>query len=132
MISHTRQEWFELAVRGLAGQGWQKSQDSLTGSCKYRGLHGRKCAIGHGIPSDADARLWDARTDNGANALVICGILGVNESADTESAARFLVGLQECHDLWGADEPMRPRFLAFSTTHNLVWPADVAVEGEIK
>lgn len=53
-MSKTRQEIFDIAYRGLASQGFEKSVDGAGWYplCRYRGYNGRRCAIGWCIPDE--------------------------------------------------------------------------------
>lgn len=128
MISHTRQEWFELAVRGLAKQGWERSLD-IRGDCRLDSGDGRACALGHGIPSEDRERLENHGSC--AHDLVEDELIDVADSGD-DMGAPFLSEMQRAHDNTSVPANMRSAFLTFAQTHNLTWPADVAREGEIK
>lgn len=133
MISHTRQEWFELAVRGLAGQGWERSISEGGDACLYRGADGKRCAIGFGIPDAAFDPAWDRR-GNGAYVLQRDQHISATDAPVDRSGCEqsFLSLLQQQHDKQPTPGLMRSAFLAFAQTHNLTWPADVAKSGEIK
>jgi hypothetical protein len=128
MISHTRQEWFELAVRGLARQGWRQSYSASGDCCRYR-LGELKCAIGHGIPDEAYQSEWDEK-GKGAESMARGQHIGVADN-DVASSIMFLESMQWAHDGAGSPKDVRKRMGDFCTTHNLTWPADVAREGEI-
>lgn len=50
----TPEEAFKIVTRGLASQGWVKSQDliGVTPVCRLRSSHRRKCALGWLIPDE--------------------------------------------------------------------------------
>lgn len=118
-----RQEAFEKAVRGLAGQGWERSVTTQEGpytQCCYRGDGGRKCAIGHLIP-DED---YSPRMEGGAitwpQVLETCGL----SSADRG----FAVDMQIAHDRAESPEGMLRNYREFAEQYDLTWPADVPTE----
>jgi hypothetical protein len=54
MDTRSKQELFEIAVRGVYAQGRQSI--SKTGQCRYRGPGGTKCAVGHLIDDETALR----------------------------------------------------------------------------
>ncbi len=65
----TAQEVVNVVVAGLRGQGWQRSKRPDLHVCQYRGVDGRKCAVGHLIPDDVYNPDWD-RKGSGARCIV--------------------------------------------------------------
>jgi hypothetical protein len=130
MISHTRQEWFELAVRGLAGQGWKRSLDP-DGTCQMQGIGGRRCAIGHGIRARATRARIDDMDQSDGFSLAFNGVISV-EGASVSKAGEFLNSMQDAHDDSEDGVGMRKAFIRFGARRRLTWPADVPREGEIK
>jgi hypothetical protein len=124
MISHTKQEWFDLAVRGLAGQRWKCSVNDF-GACAYGRQGGPRCAIGHGIGS------LNVLEGLSASDLARSGHIAVNGLLDA-SGADFLLDLQCAHDNSRGERDMRSRFVNLAERHSLTWPADVPKEGAIQ
>jgi hypothetical protein len=129
MISHTRQEWFELAVRGLAKQGWRRSINSI-GDCQMQGRSGMRCAIGQGIRLELTRKRIDKRDSQDGYSLAKEGVVGV-DGLTTCKAGEFLNAMQERHDGSLEGDEMRKAFIQFGANRRLTWPADVAREGEI-
>lgn len=123
----TKQQAFDQMVRGLASQGWEQSRQAVGGGCQYRGIGGRKCAVGWLIPDE----LYDPKLDDSADgdhdtnigALVDERLLDVDASL-----LPFLREAQHAHD-WrmvrGQLAPMREAFLDLGVRHNLTWPEGV-------
>lgn len=89
----TRQEAFDRAARGLAGQGFEKSLSVSGDKCLYRGAGGLKCAIGHLIPDELYDPKMDASVADRVPFGTIIEICGLHAS-DVEFAA----DLQSAHD----------------------------------
>jgi hypothetical protein len=120
VISHTKQEWFDLAVRGLAGQRWRQALD-VDGACTYGQPGGDRCAIGHGLGEVANL--------NGvAMTLVTSGRIGVTGTCSSD----FLTAMQFAHDLGLSPRKMRKAFVRLAKRYDLTWPADVPKEGAIQ
>jgi hypothetical protein len=122
MISHTKQEWFDLAVRGLAGQGWKRSAGM---KCLYGKPGGLRCAVGHGL---GDVVIREGRM---VSNLVADGTVGVSD-AGRSTGSVFLGDMQHAHDGGHSPSFMRERFLALAEQYSLTWPADVPKEGAIQ
>lgn len=123
MTYHSLQEVFNVAVAGLASQGFERSMtDARNYSCAYRGNGDRRCAIGWCIPDD----LYDPETE-GIRPLVarfrrVYGALfhGVDFSE--------LTVLQEAHDMAADAADMRARLREFAKLYKLALPAVLAEE----
>jgi hypothetical protein len=101
----TLQQVFDDAYRGLAAQGFRRSQTNME-SCAYRGDDNRRCAIGHCIPDD----LYDPVIEG----AVISSPFGRRPEAVTLFDGLFgtinrgsLSELQFHHDCWPVPEDMR-------------------------
>lgn len=129
MISHTRQEWFELAVRGLARQGWRRSVDP-DGTCQMQDIGGRRCAIGHGIRARSTRSRIDDMDQSDGFSLARNGVISV-DGANVNKGGEFLNSMQDAHDDSENGADMRKAFIRFGARRRLTWPADVAREGEI-
>lgn len=122
----TKQEMFERAVRGLASQGWEQSQDPDNGQCLYAtvaedGLVLRRCAPG-ASPPDGTA---------GHESMTVIDLrahrIGVAAELSDEDAV-FAQELQQVHDGQGSRAPaieMRRAYAKFGYHHGLKWPEDV-------
>lgn len=116
MSELTIQEMFDRAVRGLASQGWERSQ--VGGSCLYTDEHGRHCAWGWVDPLIPPA----------------FNTCSVGELRDNEVglAARllghtmdFARTLQYAHDGSHTPEQMLGAFVCLTERYALTWPEDV-------
>jgi hypothetical protein len=114
----SEQEAFDIVVRGLAAQGWERSADEH-GDCAYRGLGGRKCAIGHLIPDD----LYDGALEGNGISSVLSYRYGIREAIG--SVSHLLEEMQGHHDHARSTVNMRERFKKLENKHGLQWPEDV-------
>lgn len=89
------QEWFDTAARGVIAQG-AKSLDDERLVCRYRGLNGLKCAIGHIIPDDKYTPEMD-RSILFRGVLQKAGLVDF-EAHCFEAPECFLRQLQAAHD----------------------------------
>lgn len=108
----TDQEIFNTVVRGLRGQGWQRSVEG--GSCRYRCDDGRKCAVGHLIPDERYSPDLEGVAVVRPSVLYALGI---------PHYTPVLGRLQVLHDDSGPillEERMR----RFGKKHNLEWPEE--------
>jgi hypothetical protein len=103
---------FDVVVKHLWAQGRRAtSSDSSNASCKYRGIHGTKCAIGALIPDELyrpeieglAVSFTDNEYDkaNKAKYEILIGILveaGLLRNEGSEEDILFLADLQDIHD----------------------------------
>jgi hypothetical protein len=113
----SKQETFNLVYRGLAAQGFQQSKapvNAVMFVCAYRGIEGRKCAVGL-IITDQEygpdmeclpvATLWD----RGLSSLM--------------PHDRFLLrDLQNAHDIGENPDMMKALLQAVAAKHDLTVP----------
>ena len=112
----TKQEMFNLAVRGLRSQGWVRAFDTVRGGCVYETSEGLRCAWG-----------WVDRELTSA----VCGTVGrlyddgvgLAAKLDAERLA-FAAELQRIHDYEELLPSMEARFRELGERHNLEWPND--------
>ena len=120
MIKRTNQELFDIAVKGLASQGFTQSFDpdrkAGLGECVYRGEGGRKCAIGWAIPDDKYGNYMEGNRAEAFRAA------GVDFAGKPYGQFSFAVKLQLAHDLSESPEGMRYRLLKFGKENGLVIP----------
>jgi hypothetical protein len=90
MTQEQKQAYFDAAVAGLASQGFTRAVHD-GGSCAYRGVGGKKCALGHLIPDER----YEPEMEGGVNAAVRA-VLGRD---DIEDDFYWFSKLQNCHDL---------------------------------
>lgn len=120
-----KQKAFDTAVRGLAGQGWQKSFGGAGQAtrCKYRGPNGLKCAVGH--------LLEDSELPKGADKADFAGLPEhpVNIAAKKfEVEPAFINRMRIQHDTAGPSREKMPQaFRTMQLDHGLSWPTDVEV-----
>lgn len=112
----TKQEMFDRAYRGLAGQKWRQSIRPGNDSCVYNGPNRTHCAFGW-IDTKIPA-LYNS--DTSIQMLHDAGV-GVAAKLDAELLG-FAAELQNAHD--GADVPrdMRSAFKAIASEHGLKIP----------
>jgi hypothetical protein len=116
-ISHTRQEWVNLAVKGLTSQGWKQSLTTdKWPSCVYRGDNGCRCAIGWGIPDEA------YRPEMEGSAAYTYATIPAHDGTLKEGV-NFLWELQGVHDNNEDPQAMEIAMHAFVQKHSLTWPA---------
>lgn len=113
------QELFDLAMVGMAKQGWRKSE-TRSGDCRYRGPGGCKCAVGQLLTDDEAARF------EGFNVSTLKdeGKLPTR----LESQFALVLSMQEEHDSarFGAKgEDMANRFRRMATEFGLEFREDV-------
>src|ERR1700690_1533902 len=100
MTKMTNEEVFRVVYTGLRKQGFERSLDSRGDYCMYRGLNGKKCAVGMLIPDDR----YDSRFEKRSYLSLRTEPGGVGfDVKDVE----FLNILQAIHDT--SDEPGRMR-----------------------
>lgn len=125
LLSDDPQEQFNIAVRGIAAQGWKQSVNAEGDTCRYRGEDGMKCAVGHLIPDEFYQGRFDARTVPVDDVL---DELGVNDGA----SVAFLKELQMAHDCPDNEVCMRRRLQRFAAAFDLTTPEDVNIDGDDK
>lgn len=120
----TKQEVFDVMVRGLASQGWEKCQME-NGTCKYT-LGDKHCAVGWLVPELGG---------RSGGVITIFSDLSFGMFDDHPAKPKLealkehrelLEDAQDAHD--GAKTPsgMREAFEAMIQHHSdLAWPADV-------
>lgn len=115
-IKHTRQEWVDLAVKGLASQGWKQSITlGEWPSCAYRGENGCRCAIGWGIP---DKAYHPSMEGHGAH------LYATVSDALLVDGDRFLSQLQGVHDDHADPQAMEAAMRTFVQLRQLTWPQE--------
>jgi hypothetical protein len=119
MDERRRQEIFDTAYKGLAAQGFVRSQDS-GGNCMYRGGGGRKCAIGHLIPDEKYRHELEDLTPSSESVRTAAGLIKADE--------QFAYNLQVAHDSdYGGDASdtpadMKDRLAEFAEQYGLTIP----------
>ena len=131
-----QQEVFNKAYLAIVAQGLPSIDDK--GVCLYRGLKGRKCAIGHLIPDE----LYDPLIEGSApcfqpttgKQLALQRVLEAVFSNLDKNDIPFLHNLQRCHDNAAEDsmcdrgcsflEAFRIRCKIFATNYSLTLPQE--------
>lgn len=112
-MSKTRQEIFDIAYRGLASQGFERSAIP-NGHCLYFGPDGRRCAIGWNLPDNLPSGSVDG---------VGYGLYDAMADADiSEDEFDFAEALQAAHDDASNTEDMKARMAMFAAHYNLTIP----------
>lgn len=96
MVSNTKQQWFDGAVRRAGDQ--RKSIHAVKGGCTYLAqddLPG--CFIGVSLDPETAERC-DSKLSSYADSLTYCSEFSVVDAADVHEAAMFLQELQRIHD----------------------------------
>ena len=106
------QQLFDVAYSGLAKQGFEKSQGEYL-SCAYRGMGGRKCAIGHAIPDELYSLDMDTRKGDLSKVLNLIGYSG---------DYGFAIDLQFAHDSAGSPKIMKRNLMIFARRLGLALP----------
>jgi len=112
----TEQEVFNIVVKHLAAQNWERSiSDNKT--CAYRGLNGKKCAIGALLLDDEVPK--EGATVHGRWFRPILERLGLYTSD-----LGFLDQLQCAHDLsgLGSRSSMEEELKQIGARFRLEWP----------
>lgn len=104
----THQETFDMVVQGLASQSWERS-DRGSIPCYYRGLEGRKCAVGWLIPDEAYTDDMEFRSVRDHDMQLLL----------REHDLDLLLELLNLHDDWRDPRPMWQRFYAYAVDHGL-------------
>lgn len=95
MPLYTLQQAFDIAALGMLNQG-EKSRNH-TGTCMYRGDHGRKCAVGFLIPDELYQKCFDSGVE----------LADINDFVDIVGEGeyyQFLARMQETHDAYRVPE----------------------------
>lgn len=137
-IKAKRQDIFNRSVKGLASQNFKQSV-TVTGSCKYRGPDGLKCAIGHLVTDEQIAQAaqkateYDnetyntgvdyTQTNEGFSARQFIGI-----EFDPVVGSQFLEDLQSAHDMSDTYSPMKERLIDFAHDYSLELPPELKEE----
>lgn len=127
-LPETAQEVFNTVVRGLASQGWQRSEVDENGdgsTCVYRSPTGLRCAAGWLIPDDEYQSRWDEEAISWFS-LERSGLV-------PSEHVMLITNLQQAHDSADSPEAMRTMFLryTYAARNELTWPNDVPKEGEL-
>ena len=119
----SRQEMFERAVRGLAGQGWKRAviDDVRSLGCMYLTDDGRRCAWGH---VDPNGTVGPTGRVYGGSIRTLTHVGHGLAPRLSEEDLDFALLLQGTHD-HATNETLRSCFVRFGKYHNLTWPADV-------
>ncbi len=98
-----KQKVFDTVLGAMRKQG-QKSVDH-NGKCKYRGIGGLKCAIGHLFPDEMYTPDMEYKGIHGLlrRAPNVLKAIGVNFDSDGKSQLFFLQELQDGHDCYMPD-----------------------------
>lgn len=109
----TKQEAFNIMVRGLAAQGWAQSKDPVSGYCKYRGPNGVKCAVGHLISDEEYKPEMEGEDIHGLQRD-----FHLLQDQDKD----FLTHCQMAHDLSTSALNLQTRMVNVSRKYNLTCP----------
>lgn len=112
----TRQEVFNIVVKHLAAQNWERSIGPA-GTCVYRSEDGKKCAIGALLLDDEVPT--EGAAVHGRWFRPILERLGLYTSD-----LGFLDQLQCAHDLSAMGEYMREKFKEVGAQYRLEWPLE--------
>lgn len=121
-----RQQAFNKAYRGLANQGFVRSTKSDGVQCMYRGIRGRKCAIGQLIPNGQYRPEFENFTGRELDSLEAPELF--HRLAD-DLGIDFLAALQIAHDGSGPEyqdrtpDEMRDRLETFACAYDLEIPS---------
>lgn len=111
----TKQEAFNIVVKHLAAQNWEKS--IIAGSCAYRGQGGKKCAIGALLNDDDVVHEGDAVFGRWFNPILERLDLGIGGRG-------FLDCLQSAHDMPCSGDDMKVQLKSVGRAFRLEWPLD--------
>ena len=120
----TKQEAFDKAVRGLASQNWELSMrqgpDRGSSFCAYRGIGGRRCAIGWLIPDN------EYHAGMEGEAVVSRALQAVPSLKPSPVEGLdwidFILQLQLAHDDARSPHELQELLHALATEHDLTWP----------
>lgn len=113
---HTAQELFDLAMRGMASQGWERSARLVVDKinfCLYNGPDNTHCPVGWillglGLPMPMEEIGWSN--------IVSCGNA-------TEAHKELLCDLQLIHDQ-GEESAYRAKYMQLARQYHLTFPED--------
>lgn len=109
----TKQEVFDIVAKQLAAQNWEKSL--ANGSCAYRGVDGKKCAIGALLNDDDVVQEGDTVFGRWFDPIL--------ERLDLGWGGRdFLDRLQGAHDLATSGNHMEAMLKNVGIAYRLEWP----------
>jgi hypothetical protein len=107
------QELFNKACIGLAKQGFERSlKRRHSVQCAYRGLDGRRCAIGHAIPDD----LYAPKMDVSGSLCQIMTTIGLT------CTLGFATDLRRAHDRSLSPASMKTRLAALAREYGITVP----------
>lgn len=127
MPKFTKQETFNLVVKGLAAQGFERAKGPYKdSSCMYRDDKGRKCAVGQLVPDE----IYDPEME----VMGSIGWLSIHnplyhwyvDSGLVDHDEDLLINLQAAHD--GATGPtqVKIRLRVVAHDHELTIPPELA------
>lgn len=108
------QDLFNKMWRGLSGQNWQPASEH--DACYYRMPDGRKCAVGHCIPSDMYNKYMEGLM---VSEISVSDELGWNK---WPLVMEFLEEAQSCHDYAAQNGQMKERFERLAADYGLTIP----------
>lgn len=144
LLGNSRQEQFEIAVRGIAAQGWQRSirgTDEKFATCVYRGPIG-KCALGQ-LMRDED---YSTEYDNNCSTATVLSEFGVERVDDynvllIDSDYAFYTNMQRAHDgssvtdgihkAYPRDYTMQERLVMFAADYGLMLPDELKEDAHV-
>ena len=111
----TKQEVFNIVVKHLAAQNWEKSL--ANGLCAYQGVDGKKCAIGALLNDDDVVHECDTVFGRWFDPIL--------ERLDLGWGGRdFLDILQSAHDLARSADNMQVKLKNVALDFQLEWPLE--------
>ena len=115
----TKQEMFDRAWNGLAGQGWAKAYSYTDEACVYRQVLSdgsvRRCAWGHVDPEGTSGGFITSVRTLHERGIGLAGQLGFDE-------VLFAQELQNTHDEANGPDGMKQAFIEFAEDHGLKVP----------
>lgn len=112
----TRQEVFNIVVKHLAAQNWERSIGP-GGTCAYRSKDGKKCPIGALLLDDEVPKEGDIVHGDWFRPIMERLGLGTSDLG-------FLDQLQCAHDHSAMGERMREKFKEVGAQYRLEWPLE--------
>ena len=111
----TKQEVFNIVVKHLAAQNWEKSL--ANGLCAYQGVDGKKCAIGALLNDDDVVHEGDTVFGRWFDPILERLDLGIG-------GMEFLDCLQCSHDLASSADNMQVKLKNVALDFQLEWPLE--------